>query len=209
MTTLLDLQNRIAADLTRPDLTSQIANAVSDAIKLYERSRFWFNVTRLKTFSTVINQPIYTAADMAEIPLIVRVDHLFLYMPGTIYELDRYEPASFEYLTGGNTGPGKPSAFTYVDQTLQLWPTPAAVYTLRPHMHYKLAPLVNPTDTNSWCTDAEEMIRTHAKLILYTDVLEDPEGMQRMQAKIQTLKDRLDYETSARTATGRIQGTDF
>lgn len=209
MTTLLDLQNRIAADLTRPDLTSQIANAVSDAIKLYERSRFWFNVTRLKTFSTVINQPIYTAADMAEIPLIVRVDHLFLYMPGTIYELDRYEPASFEYLTGGNTGPGKPSAFTYVDQTLQLWPTPAAVYTLRPHMHYKLAPLVSPTDTNSWCTDAEELIRTHAKLILYTDVLEDPEGMQRMQAKIQTLKDRLDYETSARTATGQIQGTDF
>lgn len=207
--TLLDLQNRIALDLTRPDLTSQIANAVSDAIKLYERSRFWFNVTRSLTFSTVVNQAAYTASDLAQIPLIVRIENLFLYMPGTIYELDRYEPASFEYLIGGNTGPGKPTAFTYVDQTLMLWPTPAAVYTLRPHMHYKFAPLVAPTDTNAWCTDAEELIRTHAKLILYTDVLEDADGMQRMQAKIQTLKDKLDYETSARTATGRIHGTDF
>lgn len=211
MTTLADLQARIATDLTRPDLTSQIANAVSDAIKLYERSRFWFNVTRQFTFNTVINQAVYTASDMAQIPLIIRIENLFLYTvaPSTIYELDRYEPADFEYLTGSNTGPGKPTAFTYVDQTIQLWPTPSQVYSLRPHMHYKFAPLVNPTDTNSWCTDAEELIRTHAKLILYTDVLEDPDGMQRMQAKIQPLKDRLDYETSARTATGRIRGTDF
>lgn len=209
MTTLLDLQNRIATDLTRFELTSQIANAVSDAIKLYERSRFWFNVTRSLTFNTVIGQSAYTATDMAQIPLIVRIDKLFLATSGTIYALDRYEPDEFEYLLSGFTGPGKPNAFTYVDQQILLWPQPVAVYTMRPHMHYKFAPLVNPTDTNSWCTDAEELIRTHAKLILYTDVLEDTDGMQRMQAKIQTLKDHLDYETSARTATGQIRGTDF
>ena len=76
-------------------------------------------------------------------------------------------------------------------------------------MHYKFPMLTAPTDTNPWCTDAKELIRTHAKLLLYTDVLEDPDSMQRMQAKIQPLKDELDYETSARTATGQIRGTDF
>lgn len=210
MTTLLDLQAAIATDLTRPDLTSQIASAVNSAIKFYERKRFWFNVTRSLTFNTVIGQSAYTASDLPQIPLIVRIEKLFLVQaPGQIYALDRYEPDDFEWLTGSSAGGGKPTAFTYVDQQILLWPVPTAVYTLRPHMHYKFAPLVNPTDTNSWCTDAEELIRTHAKLLLYTDVLEDSEGMQRMQAKIQPLKDVLDYETSARTATGRIHGTNF
>jgi hypothetical protein len=40
-------------------------------------------------------------------------------------------------------------------------------------------------------------------------VIEDPDGIARMQSKIQAIKDGLDYETSARTATGRIRGTDF
>ncbi|UZE51909.1 hypothetical protein ONR75_15875 [Rhodopseudomonas sp. P2A-2r] len=209
MTTLLDLQTAIATDLTRPDLTSQIASAVKDAIRFYERKRFWFNVTRSKTFVTVPGQSTYTAADMAEIPNIVRVEKLFLYQPGTIFALDREEPDDFEWLVGGSTGPGKPTVFTYVDQAIQLWPVPNAVFTMRPHMHYKFAPLALPTDTNAWCTDAEELIRTHAKLLLYTDLLEDPDGAGRMQSKIQALKDALDYETSARTATGQIRGTDF
>lgn len=209
MATLLDLQNRIASDLTRPDLTSQIEGVVNDAIKLYERSRFWFNITRTKTFQTVAGQAAYTAADMAEIPRIIRIDDLFLSQPGSIYPLDREEPGDFECISGGMAGGGRPTTFTYVDEQILLWPVPTAVYTLRLHMHYKLAPLVEPADSNAWCNDAEELIRTHAKLLLYTDVLEDPDGMQRMQVKIQPLKDRLDYETSARTATGRIQGTNF
>lgn len=210
MTTLLDLQTRVATDLTRPDLTSQIANAVFDAIKFYERKRFWFSVTRQFTFNTVIGQTVYTASDLAQIPLIVRVDAMFLTQaPGIIFALDRYEPAEFEWLAGSGIVSGIPDAFTYVDQTIILWGKPSAVYTVRPHIHYKLPPLVNPGDTNSWCTDAEELIRTHAKLLLYTDLLEDPDGMQRMQVKLQPLMDALAYETSARRSTGKIVGTNF
>ena len=208
MATLLDLQTDIASDLTRNDLTDQIARAVRRAVKHYERKRFQFNVTRLKTFSTVAGQSIYTAADLAEIPNIIRVENLFLY-DGAISELDRYEPDEFEWLAGGSTGPGRPCAFTYVDQAIQLWPTPNRVWTLRPHMHFKFPPMVLPNDSTPWCNDGEELIRTHAKLLLYTEVLEDAEGAARMQSMIQALKDGLDYETSARTATGRIRGTDF
>lgn len=209
--TYLDLQNRIATDLTRGDLTSQIANAVGDAIKFYERSRFWFNTTRSLTFNTVAGQSVYTVADMAQIPLIVRIDKLFIVQqPGTIFALDHYEPDEFEWISGSNTfGGGVPECYTYVDQTIILWPKPTAAYLIRPHMHYKFPPLVSPTDTNAWCTDAEELIRSHAKLLLYTDVIEDPDGIARIQPKLQPLKDKLDYETSARTATGRIRGTNF
>ena len=49
--TLQDLMNRIAADLSRDDLTgdyltSPIANAVGDSIRFYARERFWFNQTK-------------------------------------------------------------------------------------------------------------------------------------------------------------------
>ena len=128
----------------------------------------------------------------------------------SVYELDRYEPDQFEWLaSGGMTGPGKPSAFTYVDSTLILWPKPIAVYTLRPHMHYRLDPLVNDNDANAWTNDAEQLIRCHAKLLLYTNLIEDTEGASRMSAQIQAHKDRLDYKTSARVATGRIRPTEF
>jgi hypothetical protein len=209
MTTLLDLQNRIATDLARSDLTSQIANAVFDAIKFYERQRFWFNQTRTLTFNTTPGQQAYTASDLAQIPLLVRVDAMFLPQNQSIYPLDRFEPPDFEVISGGMSGGGRPTAFTYIDQSILLWPVPIAIYTLRLHAHYKLAPLVNPTDANSWTTDAEELIRSHAKLTLYLDVLGDTDSAQLMQAKIQPLKDALDYETSARIANGTLIGTDF
>lgn len=209
MTTLLDLQTRIATDLTRTDLTSQIASAVGDAIAFYGRQRFWFNVTRSQTFQTVVGQQAYTASDLAAIPDIVKLDALFIPQSQSIYPLDRYEPADFEVIAGGMSGGGKPRAFTYIDQSILLWPVPSAVYTLRPHMHYKLPALVNPTDTNAWTTDAEELIRTHAKMLLYIDVLEDPDGMQRMAAKLTDLLAALRSESSSRQSNGIIQGTDF
>jgi hypothetical protein len=205
--TFLDLRNQIASDLTRTDLTDEIKNAVGNAIDHYETSRFYFNVTRSKTFPTVPGQMAYGVAAMAEIPDIIGLDTLFLYDGTRSLELEKYEIDQFEWLQSSMTGSGRPCAYTYVDSQILLWPVPIAVYTMRPHMHYKLAPLVDDNDTNAWCTDAEQLIRCHAKLLLYTNVLEDTEGMQRMQLQIQPLADRLAYKTSARQATGQIRGT--
>jgi hypothetical protein len=207
MSTYLDLINRIASDLTRTDLTSQSKNAVQDAIKHYETSRFWFNVTRSLTFSTVIGQQAYGSAALSQIPNVIRFDHLFITVGTAIYELDFCEADQFEWLSSNSVINGQPTDYTFIDGQVLLWPVPAAVYTLRPHMHYRLSTLSADTDTNAWCNEAEMLIRTHAKLLLYMDVLEDNDGAGRMQAKIQALKDKLDYETSARFATGRIRST--
>ncbi|WP_461314588.1 phage adaptor protein [Bradyrhizobium embrapense] len=205
----MDLQTRIAGDLTRDDLGSQIKDAIGDAIKNYESDRFYFNVTRSLTFPTVIGQTAYTGSDFSQIPNIIRIDHLFLRDTVSTYDLERLEPDEFEWLQGNNTGPGKPNVFTYIDGQIMLWPIPIAVYTIRPHMHYRLAALSADTDSNAWTNDAEQLIRAHAKLLLYTNVIEDTDGMQRMQLQVPTYKGKLDYETSARMSTGKIRGTDF
>jgi hypothetical protein len=208
MGTLLELKTRIAQDLTRDDLTSQIANAVSDAARLYARERFWFNTTRTMTFNTVVNQTDYGTAALAAIPNFVRIDALFLPRTQSIYPLDRYEAPDFEVLSGGMSGGGRPTAFTYIDQMIRLWPTPNMIYALRIIGHYKL-PLPADSDTNAWTDDAEELIRSHAKMLLYTDVLEDTDGMSRMASKIPMLLGALRSETSARSSTGIIAGTQF
>jgi hypothetical protein len=206
--TLLDLKNRIASDLTRDDLTSQIANVVSDSIKFYARERFWFNQSRSLTFNTVVGQVAYGAADLATIPNIVRIDALFLPQNQSIYPLDRCEPDDFEVISGGMTGGGKPTAYTTIDNTILLWPNPTAVHTMRLHAFFRL-PDAADGDTNAWTDDAEELIRSHAKMLLYMDVLEDDANAQRMGTKIPILLDGLRSETSARMATGRIRGTEF
>jgi hypothetical protein len=209
MGTYLDLQTAIATDLTRTDLTSQIKSAIVDAVRHYETSRFYFNVTRSLTFSTVIGQTAYGSAALAQIPDLIGLDTLFLFDASRPLELEKYEADEFEWLQSTSTGNGRPSAYTYIDSQILLWPTPAAVYTMRPHMHYKLTELSADTDTNAWTNDAEQLIRCHAKLLLYTNVIEDTDGMQRMSLQIQSYKDALDYKTSARRATGKIRATSF
>lgn len=209
MGTYLDLQNNIASDLSRTDLTSQIKSAIGDAIEQYANSRFYFNVTRSLTFNTVIGQRAYGASDLPQIPNIIGIDTMFLFDAGRPLELDKYEADEFEWLQSTSTGNGRPCAYTYIDSQILVWPLPVAIYPIRPHMHYLLDTLVNDTDTNAWTNDAEKLIRCHAKLLLYTNVLEDTDGMQRMSVQIQSYKDSLDYQTSARMATGKIRPTSF
>ncbi|WP_316219386.1 hypothetical protein [Bradyrhizobium sp. SZCCHNR2026] len=209
MASYLDLQNAIASDLTRSDLASQIQGAIQDAVKQYERQRFWFNTTRSLTFRTVPGQATYTGADLAQIPDIIRIDRLFLRWGTSIYPLDWYEPDEFEFLTALNVSNGRPTIYTYVDRQIIMYPEPVQAWVIRPHMHYRLPPLVNPTDANAWTNEAENLIRAQAKLILYMNVLEDADGAGRMQVQIPGLKAGIDYETSARSATGRIRGTEF
>lgn len=209
MGTYLDLQNAIASDLSRTDLTSQIKSAIGDAIEQYSNTRFYFNVTRSLTFNTVVAQRAYGASDLAQIPNIIGIDTMFLFDGGRPLELDKYEADEFEWLQSTSTGNGRPCAYTYIDSQILVWPLPVAVYPIRPHMHYLLDPLVNDTDSNAWTNDAEKLIRCHAKLLLYANVLEDTDGMQRMQVQIQSYMDSLTYQTTARMATGRIRPTSF
>lgn len=208
MGTLAELKARIATDLTRDDLTTQIASAVTDAIAFYARDRFWFNTSRSLTFSTVASQVAYSSSDLSSIPKLVRIDALFTPSGTALIPCNRMEPGDFDMAWGSGTSTGRPYTFTYVDQTIRLGPTPDAVYSMRLHAHYKLA-TASDSDTNAWTDDAEELIRTHAKMLLHLDVLGDDQAAARMQSKLPILLAALRAESSARLSTGIIHGTEF
>lgn len=206
MGTLSQLKARIATDLVRDDLTAEIANAIDDAIRQRESERFWFNQTRSLTLTTVNAQGDYGAADLAAIPNMVRLDALFMTDAGTmLYPLDRFEPRDFECLPACA---GRPTAFTFIDDTIRLWPVPNAAYTLRLHAHRRLDALADG-DSNAWTTEAVDLIRETAKGFLYSDPLRDMEGMQVANGKAELALGNLRRETSARISTGVIRPSDF
>lgn len=58
MTTLADIKSRIADDLDRQDMASQIDRECKRAVQHYERQRFWFNEAQV-TITTSIQQAAY------------------------------------------------------------------------------------------------------------------------------------------------------
>jgi len=209
MGTLGEMKQRIATELRRNDLTEDIANAISDAIRFHERRRFWFNQSRSLTFTTVPGQVAYGADAGSFIPGAIRIDDVFLPEVNSVYPLVRYSVDDFELVSGSTTTPGQPTCWTYADSTILLYPAPDAAYVMRVLAHYRLPALNGDNDSNAWTTEAEELIRSHAKMLLFLDTLEDDTNANRMQLKLPLLLDALDAETSARTSTGRIMATQF
>ena len=91
------IKARIMNELVRPDLTSEIALAISDAIKEASKERFWFNELRGISFDTVAGQDFYDVHDLADIPLIGRIDSLSIVTPqGQRWNLDYVNHATFD-----------------------------------------------------------------------------------------------------------------
>lgn len=210
MTTLTLLKSRIADDLDRTDLTSQIANAISDAIEHYKNERFYFNETRSSTFATVSAQSRYTSSDDADIPLWFELDAVFINDGTRELQLEPYDVIQMEYLLGQSSpGTGVPYAYSYYDRSFWLYPVPdSSSYTVRPlGVIEKAEPASDAESNNVWMTEAFELIRCRAKLYLAGHVINDSDLASRMAVAEDMALRKLRRETGKRISTGRITPT--
>lgn len=213
MTTLAVLKQRIADEVAREDLTVQIVYAIEDAIKHYQASRFWFSESRSEcVFSTVATQEFYTSADEADIPNLLRIDQVTL-VDGTVkYELIRADDREIEIYDSATSNRSRPSLYSYLAGQIRFYPIPDAVYSVRVAGVTRLAVPSTDGASNAWTTDAEELIRSRAKYLLYRDVIRGPGGKEEAAvakaAETEALR-RLEAETHARTATGSIMPMEF
>lgn len=209
MATLGAMKSRIAAELDRSDLTSFIANAISDAIAEYEQDRFWFNESRDKTFSTVATQRIYTSSDASWIADIIEIDALFVTVGGVNRCLGRIPPEEAELLADNSAGVGAPYSWSYYNKNIYLYPIPDDAYTIRALGHVRLTALANDGDSNAWTTEAERLIRRRAKALLFAEVINDAnQGIAQSILADQELE-RLKQESSRRRSSGKIVPTEF
>lgn len=221
--TLADLKSVIADDLQRTDLTSAISQAIEDAVQHYQSERFWFNQSRTVEFSTVDTQEIYTASDDAEIPTFVSVDHVWsIDSGGEIMELFPIPIGEWEQLSDNSASTGEPYWYVYYNNAFYLYPTPnATVHTIR--VTGQQGAIIDPNGNNSagigapdndsevnpYIENAFELLRCHAKMLLYAHKIQAPDMASLMEGRAERALMALRREAGKRAGPDIIASTCF
>jgi hypothetical protein len=172
MTTYRTMIDRIADEVGDSSVEGQIKRAIQSAIRTWERKRFYFNQSVGLVFATAADREYYGAADLAQIPDLIAIDWMTVTIDGVRCAVQARDVRDLEREQDG-ANKGDPYWFAYVAQQIRLHPIPHAARPIAMGAHYRLAPLVNDTDSNAWMTDAEELVRLEARLILARDVHKD------------------------------------
>lgn len=197
MSTYGEMQDRIADELARSDLTTAIQRAIQTAIKRHERRRFYFNEA-IGSFSASSSQEYYTTSDFAPMDRLVSIDSLKIDVNTSTYPII---PRSWEYIDKIQTNAGytgDPTDYVYYRQQIRLYPIPYIGRTL--HIAYveRLATLSATADTNAWMMDAEEMIRAAAKREIYMHKIQKPDKALAMEKAERDALLVLEMETEGR-----------
>jgi hypothetical protein len=210
------LQARIADELARTDLTSQIALEILTAIRHYEQQRFWFDEARA-TASTVASQAyLAVPTDM------IAVDTLTITYNSHPYELSQRSWEWYRGIGGGDSSitTAVPTDFTYYADQLWFYPVPNSTYTLTLAYLKQLTALSAGADSNAWTANGEEMIRARAKASVQCNYLYDPAALGERQAFLMRGEPYLSAlekiahkqllgKSNVRLSTGRLRRHDF
>lgn len=203
MSTYGTMQTRIADEIKRTDLTSQIQLAILSAVNFYKTDRFWWNESRSDA-STVADQEYYgLPADFLALDFIgVTVSSRYYQLvPKSAHEID-------EINWGAGTYTGYPAYFALYENNLRLYPIPNAVYTLRIAYLKQLTALSASADSNEWTVTAEELIRLHAKADLLENVIRGPEAVGESQAlrfREREVYSQVRFNADLRRSSGRLR----
>lgn len=217
--TYADLQARIADELARTDLTSQIALAILSAVAHHQARRFYFNEATF-TFSTVAHQEYYSSSDNAAIATLDEIEIVKILYSGAYQELDRWAFEGIDRASTVSTTYSVPSVYAYFNEQIRLYSIPNAVYTITVAGTKRFTALSGSTDTNPWTTvaDAEGLIRQRAKADIMINTLRDPTWrgeaaslVDRGVLSVPELNElgRLTRQTARRETGGRIMATAF
>lgn len=212
MTTLATLKSTIAEDLARDDLTTQIADAINQAIAFYKEERLFWMDTRSATFDTVADQSAYTESDFTSLPLFIKIDAVMLQDSGGIEygPLCRIDQRVMEQMLDASAATGRPDSWSWYNDTIYFHPVPDAAYTARPMGQIEVAaPSSENTEGNKWMTKGFELIRCAAKGYIFLHTVKDPDQAAAMALAAERELAMLRRDTSKRTATGRIVPTRF
>lgn len=202
------MQARIADELARTDLTTQIQRAIQSAIKIYERERFYFNEATA-TFSTVANQEYYGTSDLADIATLVEIDAVKLTVNGRSYPLVERDFAYLDAVSTTASYTGDPSDYAYFKLQIRLYPIPNAARTITLAYIKRFTTLSASGDTNAWMTDGEEMVRMRAKADLFVNVIRSPEEAALCHEGELIAYTALTNETTRRITSGSLRPTAF
>jgi len=194
--TLGELKSRIADELNRDDLDTQIGTAITAAIQQWGRERFWRTVSSQTATATLGGQYVTLPAGMRDLD-IVQV------LSGSTYTPLRAQPlAVIDEWQGATTSSGVPTDYAVENTRIRLYPTPDDAYTLSFVGVFSLAALADDNDTNFWTEEAADLIAATVKYRIYRDIIRNSEAMTFAKAAENEALDWLKDETTRKLSTG-------
>jgi hypothetical protein len=175
MSTFGTMKSRIADELSRSDLTTQIGYEILSAIKHYETQRWWFSEARA-TASTVSGEAyVALPSDFRD------EDSIKITESGDFYQLKRRAYDWMEEIDPGSTMTGIPEFYSIYQEQLRLYPVPDDAYVLTFSYVKDQAALSDDADTNDWMVAGEELIRSRAKAAIRVNYLMNQAATAEMQ----------------------------
>jgi len=199
MTTYATMRARIVDEMANDGAltTNQIDNAIQSAIKFYEREEWWFNV-RSVFFNTVVDGEIYGSSPFDTFNDLIEVKAISCGSGATDKQPLRSVDNSFIEDAQDGSVTGEPQYYTRVANRLRFYPIPNAEYRINLTYVYKLATLVNESDTNAWVEECEELIRNGAKRRIALEILQADDLAARFATLEREIYDRLRRENRFR-----------
>lgn len=206
MSTLSEMRARIADDLDRSDLSSQIDTAINRAIKHYRYKNFWFTQSS-GSFVTVASQKAYGTGDGLPSD-ILEIDYVEISINDTDYRLS---PRSYAYIEEVDPSiyTGDPDDYAWYQNKMYLYPVPDASYTVTVSYSKSYDELATDAATNDFTTDAEELIEARARWWLYSRVIKDYDSSQVARADEADALLSLQAITEKLTTSKRLKPTNF
>ena len=219
MPTLSTMRTRIADEIARADLTSQIALAVTSAIEFYSWSeRMWMS-EYVGTFSTVVGQEWYTDSDTGgHLLYMADDDSATITLSGYPDVLRKISHSEMQAYTTGGTTTGTPIYYSIYRNRLRFYPVPDAIKTITlSYVRAGSTPSATSTAWRTvgsgpdydaaegfWTTEAEELIRLHAKIDLFENTIRDFNEANLLKPRLAGVLNVARSVANRRNGTGRV-----
>lgn len=219
MTTLLDVRNRVADQLARSDLSTQIDREIQLAITRYNRKVTWLHEVRHATLTGVGAQTWYTNIDVStgagpqsvtgrtavSVQDVQKVDYI---RDADGEYLKQMHYTDFERLFDTTATTGRSTYFALYAGQIGLWPQPAASETFT--LSVAVKPIVPSlaADTSIWFEQAQELIENATAAAICRKFIQDGERAQAFFVYEGQAWEDLLTESNRKGATGRIRGHD-
>lgn len=207
MSTFLEMQNRIADDLDRSDLNTQIKLAINRAIKHYAKEPFWFKETS-GSFPVVINQEEYTYGTGSVPDDVEMIDIMEVMDNGSKFSMKEITPFELE-AKQSLQATGLPEEFASYELKFKLYPIPNQAATILLKYTKSYDELSADVDTNDWLVYAEDLIEAHARWWVNLRIIKDREAASDDAAEESLALEALRTINNHKTGQGSVIPTVF
>lgn len=211
MSTRYVLEQQIADDLDRVDLTTQVSRAVETAIRMHEHDRYWFNTVYAVT-ATLSSSTAFIP--FTELPRrFLEIDRIRLVRNTSYYYEMIQRDRDWLFDRQDVIVYTEPSEFTVYADSLQFDNYANQSWPLLVDGLVSLGNTASNTYSISssvaWFGEARDMIRASAKKDLLMHVIKDPEQAVAMGVFETGVKNILKSKANQRAASGRVMADDW